>query len=1306
MFLKKMDLNKCFDEFMVPEIIKFSNKINESKADILVLMARKAAVFFQVLVELGYIKRNVLNKTIITDRVYDQSNINLQGKKIAIIDDVIISGSTIAMFLKKLHSLGCEYSDIDIYVLAINSSTEKMKFKDPHTGYDILDKKKCLQLSDVECTKLCGDISRALSLLGKPYDIDFPSYHKVYLNKSAYDKLLLFIDWKVYDVSNHYHINADINSITLIPPKNILDKFFKYINYDLSNLINFKIRMYVYKNNDEVIMKFVPMAMINELDYATVEKIFNFIVVNNTFVNSRLESITSKVKLIQFYFAYHLMNYFAEQNNLQLHMHDYSIKYLFGITLCDEIYNIINTKSNVYVDMSTDYSYIAPETLDYNKKICCEEKCDTYDINEKLFEPFIYWYKKKEQDARESMKCSEFNFINVERYTKNIKRLNEGFSINFFKNLVKELQNKYKIEDMVSVFIDRSIDMGVIVPILYNQQSRNIIVRAFRHGEDIPFEESDKNRLLYFIEQFLAILNKANQKISRMNFQFILTLFFRFAVSNQRNIFNCFLGFDNEQVLSISYLNGKPIPTIIEKKINSKQIQELNILFEKKEYIEWLITKLINEDIITTDIDDNIILNHIDTQFIQKGIANKVQSLINIYVELLSSWYNSYTEKTLFKENISILLSCDTFDHKLASLMSILNACVINTSRNIVVENFENITQKEIDNINNYFANTYKNSTINETLNYFFASLSWYEDKNVFLETKEKVRDLLDLISPIEAYLWDHEWESIVNINETVIRENIELLEKVIYNIMRFHIIYYKLAEINESTNNKYSIDYIINEYMSFIDKFKVYNPKTKDLRKFYENKSIEELINNIPYKTSVDHISEFKSQEGVKSKVIFSSVIVIDAKEDLEKTYGEIRSICCNYDNEVVPFYLNSKINRIVIGIRNYNFKENLDIFKNISQCLQKFKITWRSLMMYELPKNLRLEVPIIQDKIDRLNAYNDRVICRILNRYMISNFNGDIIYLYPQKYDNDSNYMSLCSNIREIDSGPEKNKEYKIINIGAEEYCMVHFYKNRKKVAIITVIDEETKAVIDEFDLKKINNEDINLKSSRIFYGGNLETSNGGIELYQSTCLNQGNVAAAELTRAIQQLIKPDLYVLLGVAGSLNEHELEECDVIIAKQVFDGQTVKETETDNKYEIFTYSINPIINTRIQDFMMLNHFNKFKASDHSKHESFKVKYANICDNGHLIVNKESEFIKKALDTNRKVYAIEMEASGASEVTRNEELDTEHRSDGIIIIRGISDIVKNFNNKPSDNKWHYSAARNAAIVLKKLLQENW
>ena len=50
MFLKKMDLNKCFDEFMVPEIIKFSNKINESKADILVLMARKAAVFFQVLV--------------------------------------------------------------------------------------------------------------------------------------------------------------------------------------------------------------------------------------------------------------------------------------------------------------------------------------------------------------------------------------------------------------------------------------------------------------------------------------------------------------------------------------------------------------------------------------------------------------------------------------------------------------------------------------------------------------------------------------------------------------------------------------------------------------------------------------------------------------------------------------------------------------------------------------------------------------------------------------------------------------------------------------------------------------------------------------------------------------------------------------------------------------------------------------------------------------------------------------------------------------------------------------------------------
>ena len=80
MYLRKVDIINFFDDVMKREVIKFCNRINESDADVFILMARKAACFFQVLVESGYVNQSILRKMIVTDRSTDFSNNYLKGK--------------------------------------------------------------------------------------------------------------------------------------------------------------------------------------------------------------------------------------------------------------------------------------------------------------------------------------------------------------------------------------------------------------------------------------------------------------------------------------------------------------------------------------------------------------------------------------------------------------------------------------------------------------------------------------------------------------------------------------------------------------------------------------------------------------------------------------------------------------------------------------------------------------------------------------------------------------------------------------------------------------------------------------------------------------------------------------------------------------------------------------------------------------------------------------------------------------------------------------------------------------------------
>lgn len=106
----------CFEPSMQSHLLDFCMQISKLEADIFILMARKASCFFNCLEELGLIH---FNGYVTSERILDMNCEWLKDKKIVIIDDAIVSGTSINRTIEKLNDV-CVKS-IEVHVLTVNS---------------------------------------------------------------------------------------------------------------------------------------------------------------------------------------------------------------------------------------------------------------------------------------------------------------------------------------------------------------------------------------------------------------------------------------------------------------------------------------------------------------------------------------------------------------------------------------------------------------------------------------------------------------------------------------------------------------------------------------------------------------------------------------------------------------------------------------------------------------------------------------------------------------------------------------------------------------------------------------------------------------------------------------------------------------------------------------------------------------------------------------------------------------------------------------------------------------------------------
>lgn len=252
----------------------------------------------------------------------------------------------------------------------------------------------------------------------------------------------------------------------------------------------------------------------------TTQLLFNYVVSNNQNVDPSAFSdwtSTSQLRLLQFYYSNHFAHFWLYRinhllsNPIKLLFSDRNLSFLFPDKYVSMIEKIccspIKIPTEAHISIKQSIRNHSPETIYH--------AIDPISINARLYEPFINMYHEKELPCRALvLEKGTQVYINTE-YQSLRNRLNEGLSFQDLVERLRDCSNDYNISTKVSLFIDHSIDAGIIVPIV--QQIGSMVFRAYRHGEDVLFgrrEELMYIKMLSLYSQHSGLENGISASIA------------------------------------------------------------------------------------------------------------------------------------------------------------------------------------------------------------------------------------------------------------------------------------------------------------------------------------------------------------------------------------------------------------------------------------------------------------------------------------------------------------------------------------------------------------------------------------------------------------------------------------------------------------------------------------------------------------------------------------------------------------------------------------------------------------------------
>lgn len=522
-------LRYIFDQKTYNDIMEFCERINNSDADFYVVMSRKAACFVSFLEKYDFLK---INGSIVTDRILDFNNDVLINKNVIVIDDVVVSGTTIYNVIRKLKNF--KVANIEVFILGVNSkyfNTELFSYQYNDEIRNYINGPYVL-MTDEGCTYMCSNIAKVFALDASPYDVDFPKHNIVSVSKDLIDQMVFSSYWRSYDVSSSMQSDFKIRNITFLPSEELIYSLKNRMGECFFSLGYIKIRLFVKYAEDrkkKYKLNAIPYFMFNEISEDKINIIFNALF--SDWCEGDINSY-AKLRILQYVFAEKVFLIWNDLfdgagTNVNWELNKIEFSKIFPIGYYDAIIKAIYSE----VDLKkyfNDFLPLESYSFDLDLKKCNKNEDYNVFLQAKLVEPFTNLYFNKELKAREIVKKHGKDAFALDEYKDVFYRLNHGNSYKSLLKILDKFPDVYDKETTVSLFIDKAIDSGVIVPIIAEEIDNNnkkIFYRAFRHGEDIPFGEHQEKMCAILLSNYKD--QGGIEALSKIRIEKLLVLFLR-----------------------------------------------------------------------------------------------------------------------------------------------------------------------------------------------------------------------------------------------------------------------------------------------------------------------------------------------------------------------------------------------------------------------------------------------------------------------------------------------------------------------------------------------------------------------------------------------------------------------------------------------------------------------------------------------------------------------------------------------------------------------------------------------------------
>jgi len=566
-----------YEPDIAAKLLEFAETVSKQDCDVFIFMSRKFCCLYDLLLSIGV---PPVQKPIVSDKILDLDTDYFKDKRVTIVDDIIICGTTIWKAKDKLLNY-FKAKEVKTFVFCVN---EKFWVKEC-----IKPDYKAAILSEDRSLTFCSSIVSSLSIAPRPYAVEFPYFIETEIKTQYWHQILSSKDWNVYDITNKLQEDNDISNLTFFPSVTILDEIKKTFGECVSNLIDIaKIRVYAKKMSWGIKMSILSIITFKPLSKESIENIFSNLIAilkdigfNDTFIarfKSEFSNPIGQLRFIQYTsalvlaskFQFNLQRTLDKQINFELR--DLDVELLFGkwnlpaIKALAKLYlekeeqlflNVIGIDP-AYLDLeSTELNALMEDRKDELILQNLDEgdefsKEDPRNIFSDFSNIFLSLYHKIEIPSRAKVKeaASRGDWEGIRK----IDRLETGITwigiLEYLKNIFHYSLTP-EVKNVLSLVLDYSIDKGICVPVTRHNPETNIVFRAYRHGEDVKFAEEETELCGLAIENAEKII--ARGELTKLFLEKLLVLFIRVGAS--KNILQVQYGTSGQDGI-VKILNG------------------------------------------------------------------------------------------------------------------------------------------------------------------------------------------------------------------------------------------------------------------------------------------------------------------------------------------------------------------------------------------------------------------------------------------------------------------------------------------------------------------------------------------------------------------------------------------------------------------------------------------------------------------------------------------------------------------------------------------------------------------------------